>query len=83
MQTKGADLSIKDQAHVLVAYCHRFTGEYTPLWARKPMPNGTAYRPQFRDDKDWLANTLFTTRKDGSLDRRVKHCQSNPTWPQL
>lgn len=68
----------------LAAYLHRFTREHVPLWSRKPMPNGEAYRVQFASDAEWLANTLFpvTVRKDGSLgDHTRGHCQSFPTWP--
>lgn len=83
MMTRGTELSPSIQRHVLASYVHRFTGEHKPRWAAAPRPDGTAYQVQFQDDRDWLANTHFQTTKSGTLDRRVTHCQSNPTWPNL
>ncbi len=77
----GTQLNGTDRAHVLGAYCYRFTGEHFPAWAQKPMPNGSAYKVQFADDADWLANTRFAVTKTGRLDRRFNHCESSPTWP--
>lgn len=79
--TKGTELHPDDKRHVLAAYVHRFTGEHKPQWACSHMPNGEAYKVQFANDQDWLANTLFACRSDGRLDGRVKFCRSNPTWP--
>lgn len=78
---KGSALSYPQQKQVLSAYVHRFTGNHKPAWARQPMPDGKEYPLQFKDDNDWLENTLFAANKDGSLNKRVKHCQSSATWP--
>lgn len=77
----GAQLHPEDRRRVLSAYVHRFTGDHTPQWARKPRPSGEAYEVQFADDNDWLANTRFAVTAKGGLDKRVRHCESNPTWP--
>ena len=79
--TPGNLLTAEDKRHVLAAYVHRFTGEYKPKWAREPWKNGKPYPVQFRDDADWLANTLFITRGNGRLDLRYQACFSTPTWP--
>ena len=62
-------------------FVHRITGDHKPHWATRPRPDGTAYPLQFKDDADWLANTRFGVKKDGTLSRRVHYCESNPTWP--
>jgi hypothetical protein len=79
--TKGSSLSYSQQREVLSAYVHRFTGNHKPAWAHKPMPDGKPYPLQFKDDNDWLENTLFATNKNGSLNKRVKYCESTATWP--
>jgi hypothetical protein len=78
---KGTELDYVDQKHVLAAYVHRFTGQHKPDWASKEWKDGKPYPVQFKDDGDWLANTLFTVKENGRLDRRVSECQSYPTWP--
>lgn len=40
-------------------YVHRFTMEFVPQWARRPLNDGRYYAPQFRTDAEWYANTLF------------------------
>ena len=45
------------------------------------MPNGKRYPIQFKDDREWLHNTVFQTTREGKLDRRCKYCRSQPTWP--
>jgi len=80
-QTPGNQLTAEDQRHVLAAFVHRFTGEHKPQWANEPWKDGKPYPVQFRDDADWLANTLFVTRNDGRLDQRHKACYSTATWP--
>ncbi len=75
----GLKLSAEDRRYVLASYVHRFTGDNVPDWARKP--DGSIYPLQFKNDADWLANTLFLVRKDGTLSKRIKNCKSNPTWP--
>ncbi|WP_274627588.1 hypothetical protein [Arvimicrobium flavum] len=78
---RGSGLHPADQAFVLAAYVHRFSGDHTPAWALRPRPDGTAYPLQFASDAEWLANSRFAVRRDGRLDRRVKQCFSSPTWP--
>lgn len=81
MLIKGNTLWIKDKEHVLSAYIHRFTKDHKPMWARETMPNGNKYPVQFESDSDWLDNTFFEVTKQGRLDKRFHHCESNPTWP--
>ena len=71
--------SVRLQAQRLFVY--RFTGDHKPAWATLPRPDGTAYPLQFKDDADWLANTRFGVKKDGTLSKRVRYCESRPTWP--
>lgn len=78
---RGTELSADDQRYALAGWINRFTGEHKPKWARKPMPNGKHYKVQFKDDADWLANTLFFVTKAGRLHGNVTHCVSSPTWP--
>lgn len=76
IRKRGADLNPEDQAHVLRAYVHRFTGEHRPKWTEH-----TKTPLQFASDQEWLAHTEFAVRRDGRLDRRVRECYSTPTWP--
>lgn len=82
--TKGTDLSKDDQQFVLQAYCNRITGDHTPAWMRrtKTLPGHQLTPIQFANDQEWLANTYFTTNKDGRLYRRATSCTSYPTWPE-
>jgi hypothetical protein len=77
----GTELTADDQQHALAVFVHRFTREHKPDWASKPWKDGKAYPVQHASYRDWLANTRFAVRKDGTLDERVKSCSSNPTWP--
>ena len=77
----GSELTLEEQRYVLAAYVHRFTGDHKPDWAGKEWKDGQPYPLQFKDDKDWLANTRFQTNKAGSLDSRCNECHSVPTWP--
>lgn len=77
----GTELNAEDQAYVLRAYVHRFTGQHKPTWARKPRPDGSDYPVQFKDDQDWLAHTEFYVTPKGRLDRRQDLCFSHATWP--
>jgi len=79
MLIRGSDLGPKLQAEVKAAYVHRFTGEHKPGWVTT---TGAPYRVQFKDDADWLANTFFHITKQGELNKRIKHCESHPTWPE-
>lgn len=72
----GSELVESEQREVLSSFVYRFTREHVPSWAK-----GTDYSPQFASDREWLENTRFPVRKDGRLDRRYHHCESNPTWP--
>ncbi len=75
--TLGTLLHSADHAEVLARFTHRFTQQHTPQWAK-----GTNYKPQFKDDADWLANSYFPVKRDGRLDARHTSCRSNPTWPE-
>ena len=77
----GSELTPEEQQYVLATYVHRFTGDHKPAWASKEWKDGQPYPLQFKDDKDWLANTRFQTNKAGSLDSRCNECHSVPTWP--
>ena len=79
--TRGDTLRASVQADCLLRFVHRFTREHVPGWAQKPRPDGTPYPVQFDSDRDWLAHTWLVIKKDGTLDERVEHCQSSPTWP--
>lgn len=74
----GNELAPHVQADALRRFVHRFTESRRPDWA-KANPN---YKPQFRDDADWLANSRFHVTKRGELDGRRRYCESSPTWPQ-
>lgn len=80
----GSELSPAVQREALSAFVHRYTRDHVPAWARtadpKAFPNGV-YPVKFASDADWLANTMFAVTRKGLLDKRVKHCESSPTWP--
>lgn len=77
-RTLGSLLSPADQRLALSRYVHRYTREHVPAWAHKT--RGGVYQVQFASDADWLSNTTFPVRKDGSLAARGD-CNSYPTWP--
>lgn len=81
MKTKylrGSELSAPQQQQAaLNRFVYRFTGDHLPSWAR----GTTKYPVQFKDDADWLNNTFFSVNQDGTLSRRVRECESHPTWP--
>lgn len=77
----GSSLPHHTQEQAKRQFVHRYTGEHRPGWADKSWKDGRAYPVQFKDDADWLANTLFAVTVAGFLDRRVAHCHSSPTWP--
>lgn len=81
MLVRGDHLSTKLQKEVLAQFVHRFTGEYKPEWTRRLRPDGSAYPLQFKDDKEWLANTFFHVTVRGEISRRNHYCESRPTWP--
>lgn len=72
----GNELSPEQQARAKRTFVHRYTGDHTPTWATTYI-----YPVQFRDDADWLAHTLFSVNKDGSLTRNARYCESSPTFP--
>lgn len=76
--TPGDNLTPRQRSLALAGFVHRFTGDHKPHWASKPMPNGSPYPVQFASDTDWLRNTLFYCKRDGTLG---VECRSSPTWP--
>lgn len=68
---KGSDLCPRDQEIVLNGYTMRSV-------IGSP---GYGNKPQFKDDNDWLENTIFHVTKDNRLDHRFNTCESTPTWP--
>ena len=79
--TRGDTLPGAVQQACLRMFVHRFTADHAPAWALAARPDGSPYPVQFLSDHDWLANTWFAVKKDRTLDGRVRHCQSAPTWP--
>lgn len=77
----GDKLSKEQQALVLREYVYRFTGDHKPNWATELRLNGEPYPLQFKNDQEWLENTLFRVKLNGELDNRAKTCHSSPTWP--
>jgi hypothetical protein len=73
---KGSELRSDQQREVLSSYIHRYTKDHVPRWAKS-----TKYPVQFESDSDWLEHTQFAVANSGELDKRVRHCMSNPTWP--
>lgn len=80
-QVRGTSLRPDVQRAVRHVFVHRYTRDHRARWACQPRPDGTPYPVQFDSDVDWLANTLFWIKADGTLDHRYDHCESNPTWP--
>jgi hypothetical protein len=74
----GDELKPEQQAEAKRAFLHRYTGQHRPKWSFTPRPDGTTYPVQFKDDADWLANTVFRVTLRGKLHHE---CQSYPTWP--
>jgi hypothetical protein len=77
----GHKLHPLDQIAVLAHYQNRYTREHKPAWAQELRPNGEPYPVQFASDSEWLENTRFAVTKAGRLDKRARHCESAPTWP--
>lgn len=78
----GTELLREDQGLVLMAFeDRRYVVGRVPDWARKPMPGGEAWPPQFASDMEWLANTQFVVTLNGRLDKRSRDCRESPTWP--
>lgn len=73
---KGDQLSQDQQNLALSMFVHRYTMEHKPAWATQ------GYKPQFKDDQDWLSNTEFAVTKSGKLHKNVKFCNSRPSWPE-
>lgn len=82
-ETFGSYLSASDRAWALVAFPHRYTGEHKPAWANKLRLDGRPYRPQYRDDNEWLAKTRFRCTRNGVAIRSAQACWStDPSWPE-
>ena len=79
---RGTELSKRLQREVLSIFAHRYTGDHRPSWSNQEWKDGKPYPLQFANDLDWLANTSFPITEKGTIDRRVDHCYSNPTWPE-
>ena len=77
----GHELHPDDQKHVLAAYVHRHTGEHKPRWANEKRPDGSDYKPQHKNDADWLKHTEFAVKKNGRLHQGVRSCRSTPSLP--
>jgi len=75
----GSELSQELQKQCISCFSNRFTGEHMPPRIAK-LVNAKKY-PQFKDDKDWLANTKFAITNKNKLSLREKYCASRPTWP--
>ena len=68
--------------HAKARYCHRYTCEHVPTWARKPNPlTGQYYAPQYASDAEWYAKTLFPGEKPAFATK--SHCYSSgQSWPR-
>jgi hypothetical protein len=61
-------------------YPHRFTMEHVPTWAKRPLPSGRYYAPQFRTDAEWYANTTFPG--ESGHTGGLRYCTTKgATWP--
>ena len=70
----------EDQARVLSLFKNRVTGDNIPPHAKNA--DGSLQGILLHaDDQDWLRNTRFSVRVSGRLDRRVRRCESTPTYP--
>lgn len=76
---KGDQLNPVARKAALCKFVHRYTGDHVPRWVRDSENISTPL--QFASDEEWLANSEFWVTKEGYLDERFNHCQSNPTWP--
>lgn len=74
----GKELTPAQQDEAKRLYVHRYTGQHRPQWSFKLRPDGTVYPVQFKDDADWLANTVFHVSPRGKF---AGSCSSWPTWP--
>ncbi len=77
----GSSLRPEVQRAALARFVHRYTGQHKSAWASRQRHNGEPYPLQFKDDADWLANTIFVIKGDGTLNNRSSSCASYPTWP--
>jgi len=78
----GSQLPPEIQKEAKRRFIHRFTAEHKPEWAYRTRSDGKPYKPHFASDQDWLNNTYFYIKKNGTLDNRFKHCMAHPTWPE-
>lgn len=79
----GSELSHATQQDALRQFVNRCTRQLAPhrKGANPVYFEGGLYPLQFDSDADWLAHTHFAVTKSGKLDKRVRHCESSPTWP--
>lgn len=79
----GSELLREDQGMVLMIWEGQryILDSEPPRWAYKTDSGTETYPPQFASDIDWLAHTRFATTMNGRLDKRVRECQEEPTWP--
>lgn len=60
-------------------YVHRYTMDHKPQWAEQLAPNGKAYAPHYRSDREWYENTLFYGESE--MATRNSCYSSGATWP--
>jgi hypothetical protein len=78
----GKDLLREDQGVCLMVWEEkRYTVKTMPEWAETELKLGKDCPPQFASDMDWLRHTKFAVTMSGRLDRRVRECREEPTWP--
>lgn len=79
----GSALNRHDQGLALIIFADRryVLNEDPPSWALTHMAKGGDCPPQFRSDLDWLKHTQFAVTITDRLDKRVRDCREEPTWP--
>jgi hypothetical protein len=74
--TLGSNLPKKMQQHALRRFLYRATVEnYSDL--RRARLRREAFNIPLITDREWLACTRFATKKDGTFDERIRHCETN------
>ena len=60
-------------------FCHRFTMQHVPAWAKQQREDGTYYAPPFVSDNEWYDKTKFKGEHEMA---NSKHCYTTgETWP--
>ena len=82
----GTTLPLALRNDALRSFVNRYTGEHVPAWSSKAAPNGSFYAPQYQNDAEWSAKTLFPVEHKGGQMQLASgknvHCQSNDqSWP--